>query len=87
MPAALRLLARLLQPPHRALQLRPRVPGKELPGALPGGEIRVSVCAQVSRGKIDGGVSVPLAGWGDMLGRGRFEQPRLGAALASPLKK
>lgn len=69
-PAALRLFARLLQPPQRALQLRPRVPGQELPGALPGGEIRVAVCAQVSWGHYEGenqrGTSVPLAGWGDM---------------------
>lgn len=47
-PAALRLRARLLQPPQRPLQLQPRLPGQELPGAVSGGEIRVSVRSQVS---------------------------------------
>lgn len=50
-PAALRLLAWLLQPPQRSLQLQPRLPGQELPGPLSGGEIRVSMCAQVSWGQ------------------------------------
>lgn len=46
-PAALRLRARLLQPRHRPLQLPARLPGQELPGALSGREIRISVRAQV----------------------------------------
>ena len=53
-PAALRLRARLLQPPQRALQLQPWLPGQELPGSLSGGEIRVSVRAQVSWGEAGG---------------------------------
>lgn len=75
-PAALRLRARLLQPRHRPLQLRARLPGQELPGALPGWEIRISLCAQVrwrSRGgysseilgEVTALVSVPLAGQGE----------------------
>lgn len=59
-PVALRLLSRLLQPPQRALQLQPRLPGQELPGALSGGKIRVSVCAQVSQGQRGG----PAGTWG-----------------------
>lgn len=79
MPAALRLPARLLQPPQWLLQLQPWLPGQELPGALSGREIWVSVCAQVSWGDSAGGFSgypdlvrkiitdapVPLAGQRD----------------------
>lgn len=97
-PAALRLRARLLQPRHRPLQLRARLPGQELPGALPGGEIRISLCAQV-RWRSRGGYSkaavsssrkslrLCLSLW---LGRESppgFEHPRLDEASALPRKK